>query len=267
MRSSGPIEGCLLECVQELRVLSNDAGYFTGRAVSGQDAQDALSLAEALMDYMYVISAQFTSSVCAEVPSRLMKRILDPSRCGAAALGMLMRREQRLYGERTLAAQRSARMCGRYAPRFRSGTSSCLGFRGGAVPPPEREARGDDWDLYWGKTRTPPPPENHGPAPGFPPDPLSCLPQTTDPAVPVTAEGASITVPAVLMTAEGARIPARVGAALRCGHARGMSVVLRGDSAGGAAARRVSGPGGFDDGGECRPLPGGECQHRPAGVL
>jgi hypothetical protein len=59
MRSSGLIEGRLLEWAQELRVLGNDAAHFTGRVVGAQDAEDALSLAEALMDYMYVFSAQF----------------------------------------------------------------------------------------------------------------------------------------------------------------------------------------------------------------
>jgi Domain of unknown function (DUF4145) len=59
MRSSELIEGRLFEWAQELRVLGNDAAHFTGRAVSSQDAEDALSLAEALMDYMYVFSAQF----------------------------------------------------------------------------------------------------------------------------------------------------------------------------------------------------------------
>jgi len=59
MRSSGLIEGRFFEWAQELRVLGNDAAHFTGRAVSGQDAEDALNLAEALMDYMYVFSAQF----------------------------------------------------------------------------------------------------------------------------------------------------------------------------------------------------------------
>ena len=59
MRSSGLIEGRLFEWAQELRVLGNDAAHFTGRVVSSQDAEDALSLAEALMDYMYVFSAQF----------------------------------------------------------------------------------------------------------------------------------------------------------------------------------------------------------------
>ena len=59
MRSRGLIEGRLLEWAQELRVLGNDAAHFTGRNVSRQDAKDALTLAEALMDYLYVFSAQF----------------------------------------------------------------------------------------------------------------------------------------------------------------------------------------------------------------
>src|ERR1039457_3482863 len=53
MKSTGLIEGRLLEWAQGLRVLGNDAAHFTGRPVSSQDAKDALSLAEALMDYMY----------------------------------------------------------------------------------------------------------------------------------------------------------------------------------------------------------------------
>lgn len=59
MRSLGLIEGRLLEWAQELRVLGNDAAHFTGKTVSRDDAEDALTLAEALMDYLYVFSAQF----------------------------------------------------------------------------------------------------------------------------------------------------------------------------------------------------------------
>jgi Domain of unknown function (DUF4145) len=59
MRSTGLIEGRLLEWAQGLRVLGNDAAHFTGRSVSREDAEDALGLAEALLDYMYVFSAQF----------------------------------------------------------------------------------------------------------------------------------------------------------------------------------------------------------------
>lgn len=53
------IEGRLLDWAQELRVLGNEAAHFTGNPVSRQDAQDALELAEALMDYLYVFTAPF----------------------------------------------------------------------------------------------------------------------------------------------------------------------------------------------------------------
>jgi hypothetical protein len=59
MKELGLIEGRLLEWAQELRVLGNDAAHFTGKAVNRQDAEDALTLAEALMDYLYVFAAQF----------------------------------------------------------------------------------------------------------------------------------------------------------------------------------------------------------------
>ena len=59
MQSDGLIEGRLLEWAQELRVLGNDGAHFTGRRVSREDAQDALALAEAILDYLYVFSAQF----------------------------------------------------------------------------------------------------------------------------------------------------------------------------------------------------------------
>ena len=59
MQNQGLIEGRLLEWAQELRVLGNEGAHFTGRRVSREDAQDALALAEALLDYLYVFSAQF----------------------------------------------------------------------------------------------------------------------------------------------------------------------------------------------------------------
>lgn len=59
MQNDGLIEGRLLEWAEELRVLGNDGAHFTGRRVSREDAQDALALAEALLDYLYVFSAQF----------------------------------------------------------------------------------------------------------------------------------------------------------------------------------------------------------------
>jgi hypothetical protein len=59
MQNEGLIEGRLLEWAEGLRVLGNDGAHFTGRRVSRVDAQDALALAEALLDYLYVFSAQF----------------------------------------------------------------------------------------------------------------------------------------------------------------------------------------------------------------
>jgi len=59
MQADGLIEGRLLEWAEELRVLGNEGAHFTGRRVAREDAQDALALAEALLDYLYVFSAQF----------------------------------------------------------------------------------------------------------------------------------------------------------------------------------------------------------------
>lgn len=59
MQADGLIEGRLLEWAEELRVLGNEGAHFTGRRVAREDAQDALALAEALLDYLYVFSEQF----------------------------------------------------------------------------------------------------------------------------------------------------------------------------------------------------------------
>jgi Domain of unknown function (DUF4145) len=59
MKSQGLIDGRLFDWAQELRVLGNEGAHYTGKSVSEQDAADALSLAEALMDYLYVLSAKF----------------------------------------------------------------------------------------------------------------------------------------------------------------------------------------------------------------
>ncbi|MFG2043147.1 DUF4145 domain-containing protein [Dactylosporangium sp. NPDC048998] len=59
LESRGLIEGRLLEWAQELRVLGNKAAHFAGGAINADDARDALELAEALLDYVYVFSAKF----------------------------------------------------------------------------------------------------------------------------------------------------------------------------------------------------------------
>ena len=60
LQNTGLIEGRLLEWAQALRVLGNEGAHFTGNRVARQDAQDALALAEAILNYMYVFSEQFT---------------------------------------------------------------------------------------------------------------------------------------------------------------------------------------------------------------
>ncbi|WP_406443057.1 DUF4145 domain-containing protein [Streptomyces sp. NBC_01613] len=59
MKAVGLIEGRLLEWAQELRVLGNEGAHFTGKPVTRQDASDAVALAEALLDYLYVFNEQF----------------------------------------------------------------------------------------------------------------------------------------------------------------------------------------------------------------
>jgi hypothetical protein len=59
LRDSGKIEGRLFEWAQALRVIGNQGAHFSTEAVSREDAEDALSLAEALMDYIYVFTAKY----------------------------------------------------------------------------------------------------------------------------------------------------------------------------------------------------------------
>lgn len=59
MQDEGLIEGRLVEWAQALRVLGNEGAHFTGTRVALEDAQDALALAEAILNYLYVFSEQF----------------------------------------------------------------------------------------------------------------------------------------------------------------------------------------------------------------
>lgn len=53
------IDGRLVEWAQALRVLGNEGAHYTGAEVSREDASDALAFSEALLDYMYVLTAKF----------------------------------------------------------------------------------------------------------------------------------------------------------------------------------------------------------------
>jgi hypothetical protein len=59
MESRGLLDGRLLTWADGLRVLGNEGAHYTGSPVSREDASDALALAEAVLDYLYVLTAQF----------------------------------------------------------------------------------------------------------------------------------------------------------------------------------------------------------------
>jgi len=59
LRDQGKIEGRLLDWAEALRLLGNEGAHFTGSRVSREDAADALALAEAILDYLYVFTSQY----------------------------------------------------------------------------------------------------------------------------------------------------------------------------------------------------------------
>ncbi|MGW4565457.1 DUF4145 domain-containing protein [Streptomyces sp. NPDC004561] len=59
LRDNGKIEGRLFDWAQALRVLGNQGAHFSEESVSREDAADALSLAEALLNYVYVFTVQY----------------------------------------------------------------------------------------------------------------------------------------------------------------------------------------------------------------
>jgi Domain of unknown function (DUF4145) len=59
MRSQGHLDDRLLEWSDGLRVLGNQGAHYTGQKVSPEDARDALDLAEAMLDYIYVFAAKY----------------------------------------------------------------------------------------------------------------------------------------------------------------------------------------------------------------
>ncbi|MER6229498.1 DUF4145 domain-containing protein [Streptomyces sp. NPDC001616] len=61
MRDQGKIDGRLFEWAHELRSLGNQGAHYTTVSVTREDAADGLALAEALLDYLYVLHAQFNT--------------------------------------------------------------------------------------------------------------------------------------------------------------------------------------------------------------
>jgi hypothetical protein len=59
MASQGLLDDRLLSWADGLRVLDNEGAHYTGSPVCREDAKDALAFAEAALDYLYVLTAQF----------------------------------------------------------------------------------------------------------------------------------------------------------------------------------------------------------------
>ncbi|MEU3458313.1 DUF4145 domain-containing protein [Micromonospora sp. NPDC006766] len=59
MKEKNLIDDRLYQWADELRVLRNEGAHYTGSQVSREDAADALALSEAMLDYMYVLTAKF----------------------------------------------------------------------------------------------------------------------------------------------------------------------------------------------------------------
>jgi hypothetical protein len=59
MREKDLLDQRLLDWAQALKVLGNEGAHYTGAQVTREDALDALALAEALLDYLYVLTAKF----------------------------------------------------------------------------------------------------------------------------------------------------------------------------------------------------------------
>jgi Domain of unknown function (DUF4145) len=61
MRDAGLIDGRLWEWADTLRTVRNSAAHYDSNTVSKQDSADALAFNEALLDYLYVLSARFNA--------------------------------------------------------------------------------------------------------------------------------------------------------------------------------------------------------------
>lgn len=59
LAESNTIDPRLLEWAHGLRAIGNDGAHFTGALITREDAVDALELAEAVLDYVYVFGARY----------------------------------------------------------------------------------------------------------------------------------------------------------------------------------------------------------------
>ena len=59
MKEEGHIDGRLWEWAQTLRNVRNSAAHFDSNTITKQDAEDSIAFSEALLDYLYVLTARF----------------------------------------------------------------------------------------------------------------------------------------------------------------------------------------------------------------
>lgn len=81
MKTLGLIDGRLWEWADTLRTIRNAAAHYDGTTISKQDAADALAFNEALLDYLYVLSARFNELKARNStpePSRVVSRKAQP---------------------------------------------------------------------------------------------------------------------------------------------------------------------------------------------
>lgn len=61
MKEDGLIDGRLWEWAETLRAVRNAAAHFSEESISKQDAEDSAAFTEALLDYLYVLTARFNA--------------------------------------------------------------------------------------------------------------------------------------------------------------------------------------------------------------
>lgn len=59
LKNDGKIDSRLWEWADSLRIVRNSSAHFNDEWVTRQDADDSLAFSEALLDYLYVLSARF----------------------------------------------------------------------------------------------------------------------------------------------------------------------------------------------------------------
>ena len=61
MKADGLIDGRLADWADQLRGVRNSAAHFNSDPITRQDAEDSIAFSEALLDYLYVLTARFNA--------------------------------------------------------------------------------------------------------------------------------------------------------------------------------------------------------------